>query len=113
MSYTLDCLRKDPKLQLVDLGANIGTYTLAVARAGRRVLAVEASAETLRRLSASIRLGNASEHVTLLHNAVSEGHERIKLGVDMTNRGDAFLLAANNCSGVSYSALLNHATIHF
>ena len=67
----------------------------------RKVLAIEPNLPTARRLRTSIRLGNITRYVTQLLNAVSNEHVALRLGVDLGNRGDSFLLKGNNCTGVS------------
>ena len=101
VSKILRLLRADAGLQFVDIGANIGAYTLAVGHAGVKVLAVEPNPETLRRLRRSLTIGNILEHVTLLHNAVSNEHVDIELGMDVVNRGDTFLVSNISCSGLA------------
>ena len=76
-------LRKNEKLEFVDLGANIGSYTVAVARLlGRHVLAVEATPETVKHLSTALRLNNATDHVTIAHNAIGNTHDEVDLRSD-------------------------------
>ena len=101
VSKVLRLLQVDSRLQFVDIGANIGTYTLAVGHAGVKVLAVEPNPETLRRLRKSIFMGKLFDRVTLLHNAVSNEHTEIKLGMDVTNRGDTYLVSNISCSGLT------------
>ena len=80
-------LKAGPRRQLVDIGANLGVYTLPVAHAGINVLTVEASWETVRRLARSIHVGNLMTKFTLLHNAVSNTHTVVSLHINPTNRG--------------------------
>jgi len=106
VQYLMDCLKEDERLEFIDIGANIGAYTLAVAHMKRRVVAVEPNQETLRRLSRSIYLGNVSEYVTLVSNAVSDRHTTVRMRQDPMNRGDASILDVNNCLEVGTFYLL-------
>ena len=56
---------------LVDVGCNIGMYTLMAAGMGRRVVAVDAVAENLAYVHASLKKDGRTDLVTLLHNSVS------------------------------------------
>ncbi|XP_076080027.1 uncharacterized protein LOC143050799 [Mytilus galloprovincialis] len=57
-------LRKDPELQFIDLGANLGVFSLAMAKFGRQVIAVEPLSINLHRFCASIKAGK----LTVLKN---------------------------------------------
>ena len=70
-------LDADVDRHLIDIGANIGVYTILVASRGRRVIAVEAFWENVLRLSQSIRLGKLQNQVTVIHNAVSNVYEEV------------------------------------
>ena len=56
---------------LVDVGCNIGMYTIMAAGMGRRVVAVDAVAENLAYVHASLTKDGRNDLVTLLHNSVS------------------------------------------
>ena len=100
VSRVIRLLKVDSRLQFVDIGANVGTYTLAIGHAGVKVLAVEPNTETLRRLRRSIVIGKLSGNVILLHNAVSNENTDIGLGMDVRNRGDTFLVSNASCFGL-------------
>jgi FkbM family methyltransferase len=72
----------------VDVGANIGAYTVLVAAAaGRcRVLAIEPLAILAAQLRANVALNNFRE-VTVIEHAVGEAEGRISLAVDAANLG--------------------------
>ena len=56
----------------LDIGCNIGTYTIAIARLGRSVVAADALTDNLQLLNKSLTMGNLQRHVTLIWNAVSD-----------------------------------------
>ena len=87
VTVILNLLLTDPRRQLIDIGANLGTYTLYVAHFGIKVLAVEASWETMRRLARSVYVGGVTSQVTLLYNAVSNKHTVVSFDVNTINRG--------------------------
>ena len=66
--------RRD-KRWFIDAGANIGTTTVPMARAGYRVLAIEAVPSTVRYLKANIVQNNVSDLVTIIEGAISERPE--------------------------------------
>ena len=70
VSRFLRVLGFDRRLQLVDIGANIGLYTLPAARV-TQVLAVEPNLRSMSRLANAVDLGAVSSNVTLIYNAVS------------------------------------------
>lgn len=84
-------LQSDSKIDFIDIGANIGVHTLAIAKMGRKVLCVEALFLNVQRLCASVSAGGFEENVTIVYNAISDNHTRVKLGVDKTNMGGTFV----------------------
>jgi len=92
----LRLLRLDRQLQLVDIGANIGLYSLPAARLAN-VLAVEPNRHTMARLAKAVDLGKISSNITLIHNAVSNVRATFNMGVYPTNQGNTFLINATKC----------------
>ncbi|OWF56378.1 hypothetical protein KP79_PYT14394 [Mizuhopecten yessoensis] len=84
-------LKADSKMNLIDIGANIGVHTLAIAKMGRKVIAVEALDKNVQHLCASVAAGNLQRDVTIVHNAISDGHTRVKLGIDKNNMGGTYV----------------------
>jgi FkbM family methyltransferase len=62
-----------PGSTFVDVGAFLGIYTLRAARAGARVLSVEANPGTRALLTANLRRNRLTERVTVLPFALSDG----------------------------------------
>ena len=62
------------------------------------MVAVEPNAATPRRLVRFTQLGGVGDKVNLLHNTVSDGHETLRMGMDLDNRGNTYLLNGNNCT---------------
>ncbi|CAL1542027.1 unnamed protein product [Lymnaea stagnalis] len=69
----------DASLQLVDLGCNIGEFTLCAAALDRHVLSVEMMMINVQLLQMSLQLSNLSSMVTIVNNAVYS--DRRELGV--------------------------------
>ena len=80
-------LDADVDRHFIDIGANIGVYTILVASRGRHVIAVEAFWENVLRMSQSIRLGNLQNQVTVIHNAVSNVYENVTFWRPSDNPG--------------------------
>ena len=76
---TLEMLTKHPSAYFLDLGCNIGTFSLAAASFGRHVIAVDAVIENLELLSKSLSLGKLHDNVTLIWNAISDEYSRVTL----------------------------------
>lgn len=84
-------LKVDPELNFIDIGANIGVHTLAIAKMGRKVIAVEALDQNVHHLCASIQAGMLQENVTIIHNAITDVHGTVTLGVDKNNMGGTYV----------------------
>ena len=91
LSATADIFRKHDDLIYLDLGCNIGVYTLFVAKMGALVYAVDPNRHSLSLLAKSLRLGNMQENVTLILNAISDKHETVSLEVNHGNVGGSLI----------------------
>jgi len=94
----LRLLRLDRQLQMVDIGANVGLYSLPAARL-TKVLAVEPNWHSMARLAKAVDLGESSSNITLVHNAVSDVRATFNMGVHPSNQGNAFLIRTRKCKG--------------
>ena len=63
-------LENDTDLHLIDIGCSVGVFTLNAAALGRRVVAVDANIETLKRLHKSLVENNFTHLVTIVHNTI-------------------------------------------
>lgn len=77
VSRILEFLESDSNLEFLDLGCNIGTYTLAVAHHGRKVVAVDALIDNLELIHKSLTLGKLHGKVTLIWNAIADGYSKV------------------------------------
>lgn len=62
---------------LLDIGAHVGHYTLRAARAGHRVIAVEANPETAGRLLANTVTNNLDGHVRIIPHPAWDVYESL------------------------------------
>ncbi|KAJ8303199.1 hypothetical protein KUTeg_019595 [Tegillarca granosa] len=88
----LKYLKSDPSLNFIDIGANLGVFTLNVAKFGRKVLAVEALNKNVQHLCLSVRDGKLQNNIKIIHNALSDkSGVTVNLGVDVNNMGGTFV----------------------
>ena len=92
----LRLLLSDRRLQLVDIGANVGIFSLPAARVSN-VLAIEPNKRSMYRLAKAVDLGAVSPNITLVHNAVSNVRGTFKMGVYTFNQGNTFLINTSKC----------------
>ena len=84
-------LHNYPNAVVIDLGANIGYYTLLSAMMGHRVAAIEPAYENVVRLHKGAVLNKCQHLVTLLHNAVSRKHMNVTLTKNKDNQGGVWI----------------------
>lgn len=70
-------LMSQKDLELLDIGCNIGVYTLTIAHQGTKVTAIDPLIENIKLLSQSVILGNLRTRVTLIWNALSDQHKEV------------------------------------
>ena len=80
-------LEQDPEMGAIDIGANIGVYTLLAAALHRPVIAVEARLLHVQMIHHSIlESGLQNSDVVLLHNAISDSRKNMIL--TLSNRSN-------------------------
>ncbi|XP_013388817.1 uncharacterized protein LOC106157647 [Lingula anatina] len=84
-------LRKDPTMHLIDIGANLGIWTLTAAKLGRKVIAVEPYPPTVARLHLSIVKGHLESFVTIITDPISDHHHNATLKMAEKNIGGVSL----------------------
>ncbi|XP_076101159.1 uncharacterized protein LOC143070943 [Mytilus galloprovincialis] len=67
-------MESDPTLNFIDIGANLGTYSLSFAKLGRKVIAIDALNLNVQKLCASVNQSHLKD-VHFIMNAVSSRHE--------------------------------------
>ncbi len=91
-------MRKDPNMAFIDLGANLGVFSLVVANMGHKVIAVEPLTKTIRLLAKSIRIGKLTDNIVLLKNAISDKRQIGTIMIDRTNKGGSLVVDRETCS---------------
>ena len=87
LDFQADLLR-DTSLGVLDIGANIGVYTLLAAKMGRKVVAVEPLRENLLRLHQAAVLAGTESQIIVLQNAISDTRGVATIKKSGTNQGD-------------------------
>ena len=84
-----ELLEKDPDLGVLDIGANIGVYSLTAAVLNRPIVAVEASNLHVQMMHHSIVLNNLQDaNIVLVNNAISNSRGTLQLYLnEPTNQG--------------------------
>lgn len=77
VSVMLKAMSMYPSAVFLDIGSNIGTYTVLMAAAGRHVVAVDAMLNNLAYIHHSLTVGNTTQLVRLLNNPVSDKKEAL------------------------------------
>ncbi len=96
----LKWVEDDPGMGFIDIGANIGMYTLTLAKAGHQVVSVEPGVRHLMRMHRSIELGDLHNQITLFRNAVGDVRGVAKM-----------LYFGGKNRGISSIEMLNEANI--
>lgn len=91
LNQTGQFLLHHPDITFVDLGCNIGVYTLFVAKLGIKVVSVDPVKNNLRLLSKSLDAGGISENVTLILNAMSDEYKTVSIDIPKENIGGAHI----------------------
>ena len=91
LNMTRDFYLTEPNMQLLDVGCNIGVFTLNAAILGHNVVALDANKVNLRMLSMSLTLNDLHDKVTLVWNAVSDVYEEVELRSMTGNVGGTFV----------------------
>lgn len=96
-----------PGSTLIDLGCNLGVYTLVAARCGNKVIAVDANRNNTDRLIQSLIVNKLVDNVTVLLNAVSNEKKEYTMTYDTDNVGGQSLMENNNNNYKVKSILMN------
>ena len=76
-----------PDIEFLDLGSNIGCYSLYIAQEGINVTAIDPLHGNMELISKSIVLGKVQHRMKLIWNAVADHHNIVKFKPDTNNVG--------------------------
>jgi FkbM family methyltransferase len=80
-------LIETPEANVMDIGANIGLYTMIASKMNHSVIAVEPLHENLNRLHKAARMEGVERRIVALVNAISNQREQIKVSLVESNIG--------------------------
>jgi FkbM family methyltransferase len=70
---------KNPDCLVIDVGAQIGQYTLFAAKLGSHVISVEPFQENIIRIHKAVTINSLNSKITLIANAISNKRNQVKL----------------------------------
>ena len=86
-----EVLRADNELGLIDVGANIGFYSMIAAKMGHKVVAVEPFAESRYRIHMAVQLEQLQNLITLVKNPVTNKRMKATVRTNGNNQGDVVI----------------------
>lgn len=89
----LFCSAIFPGAVVLDVGANIGIYTLLAAKRGARVFAIEADPNNVKVLRHHIKINGFTDRVTVIEMAATATEQTVNLYRDHTNSGHSNLFS--------------------
>ncbi|XP_062585454.1 uncharacterized protein LOC134247140 [Saccostrea cucullata] len=84
-------LKSDPSMIFLDIGANVGAFSLTMAELGNPVIAVDALRDNTARLCASMKINHLQNRMSIIHNVLSFRREKVSLGKFHLNVGGTFV----------------------
>ena len=87
----LFCSAIDTGMVVLDVGANIGIYTLLAAKRGARVFAIEADPENARALQHHVEINGFVDRVSVFEMAATDRSQRVTLYRSPRNSGGSTL----------------------
>ncbi|XP_060064646.1 uncharacterized protein LOC132544999 [Ylistrum balloti] len=91
VNQTRDFLMEDRERVLLDLGSNVGVFSLMAAKIGRKVFSVDILAGNIQRLCASSLAGHFQDQVTIIQNALSDERGNVTYKTYRGNVGGTFV----------------------
>ncbi|XP_075241934.1 uncharacterized protein LOC142336860 isoform X2 [Convolutriloba macropyga] len=91
-----------PKAAFIDIGGQLGIYSLSAAKLGRKVFTFEPLRETLMYLTTSIAVNSLQNLIRVFPVALMDRrHQCLDVVVDKTNIGGSFVQLKENCTANS------------
>jgi len=75
--------------QVLDIGANIGYYTLLAAKLGQQVVAVEPVLDSIQRLHHAAHIEHVTERIKVIYNGIADVRMKATLRQSGHNQGDS------------------------
>ncbi|XP_060064704.1 uncharacterized protein LOC132545052 [Ylistrum balloti] len=103
VNLVLTSLKKGKHTTFIDIGANLGIYSLFAAKNGFKVISIEPLKINVQRMCSSLRAGHLTDKVTIVRGALSDVSQNVSLGIDVNNVGGSFVLQDRNKNKVKDS----------
>ncbi|XP_071163099.1 uncharacterized protein [Mytilus edulis] len=84
-------MKKFPQAVFLDIGANIGMFSISIAAHGYRVISIDCLEGNVMRLCASMKAAKLTDKMTVVYNALSHTHEKVSLGKYHGNVGGTYV----------------------
>lgn len=90
-------LKKDKTLNLIDIGTNLGQYSVAAALIGRESLAIDGAQVTMEHLCATVQYLNITDKITMIYNIMSDspGKRQVRYSASNKDFGGTFVEAVD------------------
>ncbi|XP_052244431.1 uncharacterized protein LOC127853728 [Dreissena polymorpha] len=113
LNKTAQLILKEKNATFIDLGCNVGVYSLYMASLGVDIVAVDAVVDNLRLLSMSLKAAKTQSRSTLVHNAISDKYETVIMKIPDDNRGGAHVerVVDKNNAKVATKKSKKHITV--
>lgn len=96
----LEMLRRDRSAGVLDIGANIGYYTLLAAKMGHQVVAVEPLVDNIIRIHCAAQIEKLFDKITAIRNAIADVRSPGTVRTSGDNQGDTRVeLGVEPCRG--------------
>jgi FkbM family methyltransferase len=89
-------LSQDRPITFLDIGANIGYFSLLAAAAGQSVISVEPTILHIQKLTSSIQANKFENNITVLNNAVSNERRTVTMDISARTNKGAFRLVSDS-----------------
>lgn len=95
-------LNKNSIMTVIDVGANIGYFSLLAASLGHHVVAIEPVQQNLQKFAKAIHLNKFQDKILVLRNVISNEHGSVRMELPSgTNQGAARVLTDQELVSVS------------
>jgi FkbM family methyltransferase len=93
----LDFLTRYPQMDFIDVGANLGVYTMLVASYGRFVVSIECFRPNIERVRRAIQIEKLQDRVVIVGNAIfNESGKYLKMESNPSNVGSQGIIVDDN-----------------
>ena len=92
VNLMLGWLKGDPSLALIDIGANLGVYSLTAAAQGATVVSFEPFPPNIKRLKKSVELSGLNKKITIIEKGIADRRYNFSIEENDENQGRVALV---------------------